>query len=264
MLLLHIPSDSFYPLEVESAYLSTVLRKDKGAEFLFLVSWVGSCSGTSLQGFGVWVFLSKYSMASWTHGSSALVQSSIPFLVLKLWGECSVREYVTYSVSTCLVHYPKLMTLPRGRRREKVRQRKGLMERCILYWPKVSPSCLPWLLDGERSPERVALKCWVSVFPLKTIWVCVRVFVPWVCGPIHCLWEWLSTGGTKAGGVYSHHSFPGTVTTGDLFVALKILLGDLWFLDIAACGWIDPIYNERTRKGSLWWILSLTFMIHRW
>lgn len=38
------------------------------------------------------------------------------------------------------------------------------------------------------------------------------------------------------------NSFPGTPTTGDPSVALEIPLGDLLFLDIAACGCIGPIW----------------------
>lgn len=113
-------------------------QKRQGSRFL-VSCLLGFCSDERIQGFGVWVFLSKYFMASWTHWCWASVQSSIPLLVLKLWEECFVRENVTYPVSTCLVHFPKLMTLPQGWRRKKVRQRKGLMKRCGPHWPKANP-----------------------------------------------------------------------------------------------------------------------------
>lgn len=142
-------------------------QKRQGGRFI-ASCLLGFCSGERLQGFGVWVFLSKCFMASWTHCSWASVQSSMPFLVLKLWEECSVRENVTHPVSTCLVHYSKLMTLPQGRRRKKVRQRKGLMKRCSPHWPKQTPSSL-WLLAGEGVPELVALKRVASFcFPIES------------------------------------------------------------------------------------------------
>lgn len=64
--------------------------------------------------------MSKYAIASSTHFWWASAQTSMPFFVLKLKKEGSVREYVTYSVNPYLA-LPQVDDMTQEWMRKKVR-----------------------------------------------------------------------------------------------------------------------------------------------
>lgn len=125
--------------------------------------WLGFIVGPSVHSFGVWVFLSRYSMRFRTHFCLGSAQTSLASLVLKLWEERTVRRSILKIQPGSVTHSMGNLPGPlawgdRGGRKEP----QGMQ---LLWLARVEPSCL--LDEGTDIRTNIWTASWkreVSIF----------------------------------------------------------------------------------------------------